>query len=94
MLDEIERPLDIILLLELEDGIARERLLERARIEGRPDDTPDVIDRRLATYHETTEPIVEHYLATGKLVKVHAERTIDEVWTEISDALEQVQARA
>jgi len=53
-----------------------------------------VIDRRLATYHETTEPIVEHYLATGKLVKVHAERTIDEVWMEISDALEQVQARA
>lgn len=94
MLEEIERPLSIILLLELDDDVARERLLERARIEGRPDDTPEVIDRRLATYHETTEPIVEHYLATGKLVKVHAERTIDEVWTEISDALEQVQARA
>jgi adenylate kinase len=94
MLDEIERPLDIILLLELDDAVARERLLERARIEGRPDDTPEVIDRRLATYHQTTEPIVEHYLATGKLVKVHAERTIDEVWAEISDALEHVQARA
>ena len=34
------------------------------------------------------------YLATGKLVKVHAERTIDEVWSEISDVLEQLQARA
>ena len=90
MLDEIERPLSIILLLELDDDVARARLLERART----DDTPDVIDRRLATYHETTEPIIEHYLATGKLVKVHAERTIDEVWAEISDALEQVQARA
>jgi adenylate kinase len=90
MLEEIERPLSIILLLELDDDVARARLLERART----DDTPDVIDRRLATYHETTEPIVEHYLATGKLVKVHAERTIDEVWAEISEALEQVQARA
>jgi adenylate kinase len=90
MLEEIERPLSIILLLELDDDIARGRLLERART----DDTPDVIDRRLATYHELTEPIIEHYLASGKLVKVHAERTIDEVWAEISDALEQVQARA
>jgi adenylate kinase len=90
MLEEIERPLSIILLLELDDAVARERMLERAR----HDDTPDVIERRLATYHQTTEPIVEHYLATGKLVKIHAERTIDEVWAEISDALEQVQARA
>jgi adenylate kinase len=90
MLEEIDRPLSIILLLELDDAVARARMLERAR----HDDTPEVIDRRLAGYHETTEPIVEHYLATGKLVKVHAERTIDEVWGEISDALEQVQARA
>ena len=93
MLDEIERPLSIILLLELDDEVARGRLLERATLEGRADDTPDVIDRRLATYHEQTEPIVGHYLATGKLVKVHAERSIDEVWAEISDALETVQSR-
>ena len=53
-----------------------------------------MIRKRLATYHEQTEPVVDHYLATGKLVKVHAERSIDEVWAEIQDALEQVQARA
>jgi adenylate kinase len=94
MLEEIDRPLDIILLLELDDDVARERMLKRAELEGRADDTPEVIDRRLATYHGQTEPIVDHYLATGRLVKVHAERTIDEVWAEIQDALEQVQARA
>ena len=93
MLDEIERPLDLVLLLELEDAVSRERLLERARLEGRPDDTPEVIDRRLATYHAQTEPIVEHYLPTGKVVKVHAERTIDEVWVEIQAALDQVERR-
>ena len=93
MLDEIERPLDVVLLLELEDAVSRERLLERARLEGRPDDTPEVIDRRLATYHAQTEPIVEHYLPTGKVVKVHAERTIDEVWVEIQAALDQVERR-
>jgi adenylate kinase len=94
MLAEIGRPLSIILLLELDDDVARERMVKRAEIEGRADDTPEVIDRRLATYHEQTEPVVDHYLATGKLVKVHADRTIDEVWKEISDALETVEARA
>ena len=94
MLDDIDRPLSIVLLLELADATCRERLLRRAELEGRADDTPDVIDRRLATYHRETEPVVDHYLATGKLVKVHAERTIDAVWAEIAEALEQVQARA
>ena len=94
MLQEIERPLDMILLLELDDEIARERLTLRAELEGRADDTPDAIERRLATYHTQTEPLIGHYLATGKLVKVHAERTIEEVWAEIQDALEQVEARA
>jgi len=94
MLEEIERPLSVVLLLELDDEIARDRMLSRAKTEGRTDDTPEAIDRRLATYHEQTEPVVEHYLATGRLVKVHAERSIDEVWAEIQDALEAVEARA
>ena len=43
-----------------------ERALKRAELEGRADDTPDVIAKRLAIYHSETEPIVEHYRATGK----------------------------
>jgi adenylate kinase len=94
MLEEIDRQLSIILLLELDDGTARGRLAKRAQLEGRADDTPEAIDRRLATYHQHTAPVVDHYLATGKLVKVHAVRTIDEVWREVVEALEQVEARA
>ena len=94
MLEEIDRPLSAVLLLELSDDTARERLGKRAAIENRADDQPDAIEQRLRDYHEQTEPVVEHYLATGKLVKMHAERPIDEVWAEITDTLEQVQARA
>jgi adenylate kinase len=93
MLDEIDRPLSIVLLLELDDAIAYERLLKRAELEGRADDTPEVIERRLATYHADTEPVVEHYLGTGKLVKLHAEREVDAVWSEIVAAFDQVEAR-
>jgi adenylate kinase len=94
MLEEIDRPLSAVLLLELSDDTARERLGKRAVLEGRADDQPEAIERRLRDYHEKTEQVVDHYLATGKLVKMHAERPIDEVWAEIEDTLEQVQARA
>jgi adenylate kinase len=94
LLEDLDQPLSIILLLQLEDEVARERLNKRSKLEGRADDMPDAIDKRLATYHKETEPVVQHYLTTGKLVQVHAERPIENVWAEISDVLEQVQARA
>ena len=50
-----------------------------------------MIAKRLATYHAETEPIVEHYRVTGKLVPLHAERTIDEVYAEIQDGLATVE---
>jgi adenylate kinase len=94
LLEEISRPLSIIVLLELSDEIARQRLARRAELEGRADDRPEAIDRRLRDYHEKTEPVVEHYRATGKLVKMHAERPIDDVWAEIAETLENLQAPA
>ena len=87
MLGGIGRGLDAILFFDVPDAVGMERALKRAEIEGRSDDTPEAIAKRLAVYHEQTEPIVEHYRATGKLVPLHAERTIDEVWAEIDDAL-------
>jgi adenylate kinase len=94
LLEELDRPLSIVLLLALDDEIARERLLKRAELEGRSDDRPEAIDARLATYHRETEPVVDHYRATGKLVQLHAERSMEDVWREISDSLGQVEARA
>jgi adenylate kinase len=92
MLGGIDRGLDAILFFDIPDSVGMERALSRAQVEGRSDDTREVIARRLATYHAETEPIVEHYRTTGKLVPLHAERTIDQVWAEISAALEQVVA--
>ena len=87
MLGGIDRDLDAILFFDLADSVSEERLLNRAGEERRADDTPEVIARRLEIYHAETEPIVEHYRATGKLVTLHADRTVDEVWAEIDDAL-------
>jgi adenylate kinase len=87
MLAEIGRDLDLVLFFDLDYGISIERLHHRAVEEGREDDTPDAIARRLELYNEQTLPLVELYRATGRLVPIHAERTIDEVATEIAEAL-------
>jgi adenylate kinase len=87
MLGGIGRGLDAILYFDVRDEVGFERALRRAHEEGRVDDTPDVIRRRLAIYHQDTEPVVEHYRATGKLVPLHADRTIEDVYREIQQAL-------
>jgi len=88
MLAEIGRGLDAVLFFDLSDELAVERIRGRALDEGREDDSPDAIARRLAIYHEQTEAVVERYRATGKLVPLHAARSIEEVSIEIEAALD------
>jgi adenylate kinase len=88
MLSGIGRDLDAILYFDIPDDVGIERALERAKIEGRTDDTPEAIAKRLDTYHRETEPVVEHYRATGKLVPIHAARSIEDVSGEISHSLQ------
>ena len=88
MLAEIGRTLDAVLFFDVPDEVALERLLGRADEEARHDDRPDAIERRLEIYHEHTEPVVERYRTTGKLVPLHAARSVGEVAAEIADALE------
>jgi adenylate kinase len=93
MLDEIGRKLDVIFFFDLDDETAMERALGRAIQEGRTDDTPESIARRLALYHEQTEPVIEQYRTTGKLVPLHAGRSVEQVAAEIESALDTVGAR-
>jgi adenylate kinase len=94
MLSEIGRELSIVFEFQLPDEIATERLRRRSELEGRADDTPEAIARRLALYHEQTEPLVEHYRLQGNLVGIHGDRTVNEVFSEIQQALDQVAARS
>jgi adenylate kinase len=93
MLAEIGRGLDAILFFDLPDEVAYGRMEGRARAEGRADDTPEAMRTRLAIYHEQTEPVVEHYRTTGKLVPLHAGRPVEDVFAEIESALDTVSAR-
>ena len=94
MLEELGRELRLVFDFQLPDAVAKERLLKRARDEGRTDDTPEVIEHRLRVFHDETEPVVSYYRAKGILVGIHADRSIEEVTAEIEEALEQAAARA
>ena len=59
------------------------------------DDTPEAIRRRLELYQTETAPLVDYYRSTrGNVVGIHADRSIDGVFHEIAESLDQVQARA
>jgi adenylate kinase len=55
------------------------RLLERAKIQNRPDDTEDVIRRRLVVYDEQTAPLLDYYQRKGVLRSVDGDRELAEV---------------
>jgi adenylate kinase len=94
MLGEIGRDLDVVFELQVHDDVALERLAKRAVEEGRTDDTPDAIARRLSEYHEKTEPLVGYYRLRGNLVGIHGDKPIDQVFAEIEEALQTVAARS
>ena len=72
-----------------------ERMLKRAAEENRSDDTPEAIDRRLELYEQQTAPLTEYYRSTrGNVVGIHAEQPIEQVFSEIREALGAVEARA
>lgn len=64
------------------------RLLKRAEIEGRADDTEDVIRRRLEVYAEQTAPLTAVYSAHGLVRQVDGMGAVDEVTDRLAAALE------
>jgi adenylate kinase len=89
MLSEIDRPLSVVLELQVPDDVAIERLRKRAAEEGRSDDTPEAIANRIDLYHRETKPLVSHYRLAGNLVGIHGDRSENEVFSEIQQAIEQ-----
>jgi adenylate kinase len=79
---------NVALHLKAADEELTRRLLARAALEHRADDTEEVIRRRLALYHDVTHPIVDWYAKRGILVSVDAMRPVERVARQILTALE------
>jgi adenylate kinase len=88
MLSASGTALDAVLELTVDLDEVVTRLLKRAEIEGRPDDTEDVIRHRLAVYTEQTAPLVHIYSDRGLLVQVDGLGEVDDVTGRLLTALE------
>ena len=95
LLEEVGRRLDVVFEVQIGDReVLMERIAIRAVEEGRTDDTPDAIRKRLEIYDRETAPLVEHYRAKqANVVGIHADQPVDDVFAEVREALEQVAAR-
>jgi adenylate kinase len=93
LLRDLGRDLDVVFDFQVPDrSVLIQRLLGRAAEEGRSDDTPEAIERRLELYDRETAPLIDYYRSTrGNVVGIHADRTVEDVFHEIEQSLEQVQ---
>ena len=70
--------------LMIPDSIIMERIKGRALKEGRADDaSEEIINNRIVTYHNQTEPLIEYYTTTAKYHEIDGTGTIDEVQARI-----------
>lgn len=87
MLKEASQELDHVVELTADTDEIVARLLARAQIEKRADDTEDVIRHRLDVYVEQTQPLTDIYQERGLLRKVDGLGEIDEVTDRVLKAL-------
>ena len=83
-----EKPVNAVVGLTADPEELIARMLQRAEVEGRADDTEDVIRRRQEIYTEQTAPLIEVYAARGLVLEVSGMGEIDAVTHRIFDALE------
>ena len=82
--------LDAVVVLTCDQDELVERLLQRAEVEGRADDTEDVIRRRQEVYLEQTEPLIDVYRGRGLLQEVDGMGEVADVTARILAVLDAV----
>lgn len=88
MLEELGTPLDAVVALDADHDVLMARIAKRAEEQGRTDDTPEAIAKRLATYAKETAPLLNTYKSRGQLVAIDGVGEIDAIQKNIVAALD------
>ncbi|TQL67142.1 adenylate kinase [Nocardioides albertanoniae] len=80
--------LDAVVVLTVDKDEIVQRLLQRSEVEGRADDTEDVIRRRQEVYLEETAPLIEVYKGRGLVHEIDGMGEVDDVTKRIFDELD------
>ena len=87
LLNRLGLPVDVAVQLDVSTELLIQRIAGRAQAEGRADDSPDAVRKRLAVYESQTAPVVDFYRNLGKLAHLDGVGSLDEVFTRITEAL-------
>ncbi len=80
MLAKTGEAVTAVISIMIPDAMIYERIAHRATVEGRADDArPEVVENRIRTYHDKTEPLVDYYKKAEKYYQINGVGTIDEV---------------
>jgi adenylate kinase len=79
-----------VLNLDVEEETLIERLLKRGEVQGRCDDNPDTIRKRLETYKIRTEPLIAYYKKQGKLFMIKGNKPVKDVFENIREILDRL----
>ncbi|NPA37945.1 MAG: adenylate kinase [Chlorobi bacterium] len=91
MLSDRGTAISALLFLDVPHEVLIERLLKRKSIDGRADDTMEVIENRLRVYQQQTAPVVEFYRKQGKLRTIDGTGSVDEIFNRIDKVLQELQ---
>ncbi|XP_047419370.1 UMP-CMP kinase-like [Sciurus carolinensis] len=72
-----------VLFFDCNNEICIERCLERGKSSGRSDDNRESLEKRIQTYLQSTKPIIHLYEEVGKVKKIDASKSVDEVFDEV-----------
>jgi len=87
ILAQLSRKIDKVLFFDVTDAEILDRLDKRRGIEGRADDDPKAVARRLTAYREQTAPVLDWYQNRGGVVKIPAVGTVADIATRVQAEL-------
>ncbi|MBO9881698.1 adenylate kinase [Xanthomonas sp. D-109] len=87
LLAKIGQPLDAVVQLDVANELLVERIAGRAKAEGREDDNPESVRKRLQVYTDSTAPVIGFYDKRGTLARVDGVGSLDEVLARILAAI-------
>jgi adenylate kinase len=79
--------MDHVLFLEIADQDILDRLEHRRTAEGRADDDPVAVARRLEAYREQTAPVLDWYRERGRVTTIDAVGPVEEVFARVRQAV-------
>ncbi|MGD8383980.1 MAG: adenylate kinase [Lysobacterales bacterium] len=88
ILEELARPVEVAILIDVDADQIIKRIELRAEEEGRSDDTVEVLRNRMRVYQEKTAPVADYYADRGLLTRVLGSGTRDEVLQRILSVLQ------